>query len=63
MNFLVDESSIRVEHIAWISEDAELTEYCRLVDATLDFIDQIVKIEPHENDNQLTQLRLGRVLI
>jgi hypothetical protein len=58
MSYLVDESPIETAHDEIIAGDSELKHHLILINATLDFIDKIVKIEPHNGEDHLAQLRL-----
>ena len=59
VTYLVDESRIEALHDEMIAGDGELRDHVVMIDASLDFIHQVVIAEPHKDTEELILLRLS----
>jgi hypothetical protein len=57
--YWVDETSIIAKHDVWIAQDADLKSHAELVYQCLNFIDWLLRLNDHRDDEHLALLRLG----
>jgi hypothetical protein len=57
--YLLDETPIIAIHDDWIAEDADLKSHAELINKCLDFLDWLLKLQDHKDEQHLALLRLG----
>jgi hypothetical protein len=57
--YLLDETPIIAIHDDWIAEDADLKSHAELINKCLDFLDWLLQLQDHKDEQHLALLRLG----
>jgi hypothetical protein len=57
--YVMDETPIIVIHDGWIAQDVDLNSHVKLIDQCLDFLDWILRLQGHKDEEHLALLRLG----